>query len=111
MNITISESARRYIKRKQEFYRYQSRKPHIILVAKSCKGAEFRLVYGLPAADDIVQSQGDCEIYVSKSLLDEYGGFSLDTELFFFAQRLLVQPLEQTYACDCKQKCKIKEDR
>lgn len=110
MNITISESANRYIKRKQEFHRYQSRKPRLILVAKSCKGAEFRLVYELPVADDVVLRQGDCELYISPSLLDEYGGFSLDTELFFFAQRLLVQPLKQTYQCDCKHKCN-KEER
>ena len=87
----------------------QNRKPRLILVAKSCKGAEFRLLFETPQADDIVVQTEDCELYLQADLLAEYGGFSIDTELFFFAQRLLVQPQRQSYICDCKQKCNKEE--
>jgi Fe-S cluster assembly iron-binding protein IscA len=109
MNINISDAARRYMQSKQDFYRSNSRKPRLILVAKSCRGAEFRLVYEVPADDDALLKDGDCELFVPQSLLEEYGGFNLDTELFFFRQRLLVQPLKQTYTCDCSQKCNKEE--
>lgn len=110
MSITLSDAACKYMRRKQEIYRKSDRKPRLILVARSCKGAEFRLVYEVPKPDDSVHIIGDCELYIAPALLDEYGGFSLDTELFFFAQRLVVQPKMQTYKCDCKQKCN-KEER
>ncbi len=109
MDISISDSALRYIKRKQDFYMSRSRKPRLIVVAKSCKGAEFRLLFESPKADDIAVKAGDCELYVPADLLAEYGGFRIDTELYFFAQRLLVQPQKQSYTCDCKHKCNKEE--
>jgi len=94
------------MKRKYRIHNKNGRKPRLIFVAKSCKGAEFRIVYETPKPDDTVHILCDCELYIAPSLLEEYGGFSLDTELFFFAQRLVVQPNRQSYECDCKQKLK-----
>jgi len=37
--------------------------------------------------------------------LDDFGGFELDLEQFFFASRLKIVPLRQSYSCNCTEKC------
>ncbi|MDY0151751.1 MAG: hypothetical protein RBS43_05715 [Candidatus Cloacimonas sp.] len=105
MNITVSETARLFLKRKEGFYLSQNRKAKLIEVAKTCHGAEFRVVFETPSRDDKRFETDGCEIYVAPRLVEEYGGFSLDTQSFFFAPRLLVSPERQNYSCDCKAKC------
>lgn len=109
MEIKISDTARQFLQNKAGFFLSRSRKARIILVAKSCHGAEFRLVYEAPLPEDKLLKAEGCELFVAPQLLAEYGGFTLDTEVFFFARRLLISPLEQKFGCDCKAKCPHKQ--
>lgn len=111
MQIEVSAAAKELLHRKQEFYRHKNRKPCLVQVAKTCQGAKFALIYALPEAKEIAWSEAELEIYVAPELMAEYGGFSLDTELFFFSRRLLITPLQQSYVCDCKTKCNDKANQ
>jgi len=37
--------------------------------------------------------------------MEEFSGFHLDLEQFFFTSRLLIKPVQQSYACNCSAKC------
>jgi len=106
--MSLSVSARDYLRRKLAFYRFQNRKPCLVQVAKTCQGARFAIVYMVPEAGEAHWSEAGLEIYLAPELITEYGGFTLDTELFFFSRRLLISPLKQSYQCDCKNKCSNK---
>ena len=77
----------------------------MVMVAKTCRGAEFCIVFEEPESTDIVHQEGELCLYIPQDLISTFGGFSIDTELFFFARRLLVQPQMQVFECDCKHKC------
>ncbi len=111
MKIDISPSASELLTRKQEFYRHKNRKPCLVQVAKTCQGARFALVYAIPKAGEIAIQEAGLEIYVAPQLFTEYGGFSLDTENFFFSRRLMISPHRQSFACDCQNKCNDKQTR
>ena len=104
----LSGSARDYLQRKLDFYRFKNRKPCLVQVAKTCQGAKFAIVYTVSEAGETLWSEAGLEIYLAPELITEYGGFNLDTELFFFTRRLLVSPLKQSYQCECKNKCSNK---
>lgn len=108
MDIKLSETALRFLKRKEGFYLSHNRKAKLVEVSKTCHGAEFRVIFEAPSPEEIPIETGGCEIYVLPSLMEEYGGFSVDTQSFFFAPRLHVSPVRQNYACDCKAKCHSK---
>ncbi|HQQ67252.1 MAG TPA: hypothetical protein PLX77_00350 [Candidatus Cloacimonadota bacterium] len=95
-----------YLSWKAEYFRRRDRVPRIILAQKSCSGAVFRLIFDAEAEGDIPLGAGETTIYVREGLLEEYQGFSLSTELFFFARRLKISPLKQSYKCDCEEKCR-----
>ena len=105
MSLSLSQTANAYLLKKQKFYASQKRKARIILVARTCHGAEFRLIFEVPQSDDVLLTSQGMEVYLSAELLEEYGGFSLDTDSFFFAPRLRVTPLQQSFKCDCPVKC------
>ena len=109
MKIDISPSARELLTKKQEFYRHKNRKPCLVQVAKTCEGAKFALVYALPESGETAVTDAGLEIYVAPRLLTEYGGFTLDTEDFFFSRRLLITPVRQSFQCDCQHKCNEKQ--
>ncbi|MDD4310116.1 MAG: hypothetical protein PHO32_07020 [Candidatus Cloacimonetes bacterium] len=105
MRIDVSESAKQHLQKRLEFYQYKNRKPRIVLVAQTCHGAEFRVVFEVLDTVDVEVSVDGFSLYVPTELMEEYGGFSLDMEIFFFAPRLVVKPLMQSFKCDCKTKC------
>jgi hypothetical protein len=109
MDISISNSARSYLLKKQSFYQYRNRMPRLVMVAKTCRGAEFRIVFEAPAESDLLHRDGELGLYIPQDLIRDFGGFNVDTELFFFALRLLIQPKVQVYKCDCKHKCNNEE--
>lgn len=94
-----------YLSRKAEFFRRRARVPKIVLAQKSCSGAVFRLIFSAVTEGDIPLDAGDVAIYVKENLLETYQGFTLSTELFFFARRLKISPLKQSFQCDCEKKC------
>ena len=94
-----------YIRKKLEFYSSKARVPKIVLAERSCSGAVFRLFFEAVAEGDERVRLGDLDIYLQPGLVEDYGGFSLDLEVFFFARRLLISPLKQSFQCDCKSKC------
>jgi len=105
MKIKISDSALDYVKRKTRFYSSRNRKPRLIRVAKTCQGARFAVVFGFPLAGENAVSARELELYLAPELLSEYQGFEISTEVFFFTRRLLINPVQQSYACDCDTKC------
>lgn len=105
MKLTISAAAVRFLKRKEKYYLPRNRHAKLIEVARTCHGAEFRLVFEAPLAEDIVVKTDGCEILLAPRLAEEYGGFALDVHSFFFAPKLMITPFVQSYNCDCKTKC------
>lgn len=103
--IQASDAAMNHLRKKLDFFRYRNRVPKILLAERKCSGAVFRLFFDSPAQGDIKVSVNEIDIYLQASLLQEYGGFSLDLEVFFFAHRLKVTPQRQSYQCDCNSKC------
>ena len=104
--IRADNNAIEYLLKKSRFYSKRGRVPRIVLSERSCHGAIFRLFFDAPALVDIQLNLGDIDIYVARDLLDEFGGFCLDLEMFFFAQRIRISPTRQSFKCDCKSKCK-----
>lgn len=105
MQIEISDSAKLFLGKKLTFFGFKNRKPRIIEVAKTCHGAEFRLVFELVQPDDLLVFADEIPLYLDKELLAAYGGFTIDTDSFFFAPRLVIKPNKQSFACDCTAKC------
>jgi Fe-S cluster assembly iron-binding protein IscA len=105
MELLISKQAERYIQQKLDFFRSRNRVPKIVLTERSCRGANFRLFFDVRAEDDVECIAGTHKVYVSQKLLSEFGGFSLDLEHFFFANRILIQPQKQDFGCECDSKC------
>lgn len=110
MAVSISPAARNYLTRKAGFYASRSRKPRLVLAERSCHGANFRVFFEAPEAQDQEYSFDDLCLYVPKALLEEFQGFDLDLEQFFFSSRIMVTPRSQSYQCDCKMKCNKNED-
>jgi len=105
MQIEISDNAKIFLNKKLAFFSFKSRKPRIIEVAKTCHGAEFRLVFELVQPEDVAVFAMDVPLYIPQNLLAEYGGFKIDLESFFFAPRLVIKPFKQSFGCDCTAKC------
>nr|MDK2850833.1 Iron-sulfur cluster biosynthesis [Candidatus Cloacimonadota bacterium] len=105
MQIEISKKAADYLKKKEEFFLSRSRMPRIVLAGRSCSGAIFRLFFELPQDGDTCIEVDGLKIWVAKDLLDEFEGFDLDLENFFFASRLKIVPHKQSFRCNCDQKC------
>jgi HesB-like selenoprotein len=108
MKINISESAKRFIDKKMKFYNRDSRVPRIHLAERSCSGAVFRLFFDHPNEQDEVCVQDGYSIHIARELAQEFEGFDLDVEQFFFATRVKVLPHHQSYRCNCSQKCNNK---
>jgi len=101
-----------YLSRKVKYFRGKARVPKIVLAQKSCSRAVFRLIFDTEDEGDVPLGVGEITIYVRKGLLEDYQGFSLSTELFFFTPRLKISPLKQSFQCDCEKKCsKLPESR
>ncbi|GEM_PF-1183758 len=105
MQIEISDSAKLFLGKKLTFFGFKNRKPRIIEVAKTCHGAEFRLVFELIQPEDVAVLARDLVLYVPQNLLAEYSGFKIELESFFFAPRLVIKPYKQSFACGCTAKC------
>ena len=105
-NIQFSKAATDYLRGKIAFFRSKARAPRIVLTGRSCHGAEFRLFFEVPQADDLKIAVEDIFVYVPAGLLNEFGGFDVDVEQFFFAKRIQIVPQKQSYSCDCDHKCK-----
>lgn len=105
MQIKISEKARQHIAKKIAFYGKKNRVPRIVIAERSCSGAVFRLHFEALRDCDIELQTDGITIYGSKDLLDEFGGFELDLEQFFFTSRLQIAPIHQTFRCNCEAKC------
>jgi len=105
MQIQISTSAKAYIEKKLAFYAKKGRMPRIVVAERSCSGAVFRLHFEPAREGDISLIAGGIDILASQELLDYFGGFELDLEQFFFASRLKIVPLRQSYSCNCTEKC------
>lgn len=103
--ITITERAYEFLERKAKFFSSRNRLPRIILVARSCQGAKFAMCFDRVADTDSHISYRDLDILVDPLLLEQYRGFELDVEQFFFAPRLLIKPMEDFRGCDCDKKC------
>jgi len=110
MAVSISPQARNYLLKKAGFYASRNRKPRLVLAERSCHGANFRIFFEAPELDDQECCVDDLCLYVPKALLEEYQGFDLDLEQFFFTSRIIVSPRRQSYACDCKMKCDKNEE-
>jgi len=110
MQITLSDRAAQYLRKKEDFFLSRARVPRIVLAERNCSGANFRLFFE-PAQDgDACIEAGGLKIRVPKELLDEFAGFDLDLETFFFASRLLIVPQQQSFKCDCGHKCSHASD-
>lgn len=105
MLIQISDRAKRYLERKIAFYRSARRVPRIIIAERSCSGAVFRLFFDAAAPDDIEVVADGVRLYIPNILLEEFGGFVLDVEQFFFTSRFSVMPMNQSFRCNCDAKC------
>jgi len=105
MYIDISDKAKAYLQKKVAFFLSRSRVPRIVLAERSCTGANFRLFFEPASENDEKISLSDLDIYVPKELLNEFTGFNLDLETFFFASRLKIQPKIQSYKCNCDGNC------
>lgn len=103
--IQASDLALQYIRKKLDFYGKRNRVPKILLAERSCQGAVFRFFFSPAAEDETKVSVQGIDLYLDPALLEEYDGFNLDLEVFFFARRLMISPRKQSYQCDCKQKC------
>ena len=104
MHIKISDSAARYIQKKAAFYKGKKRLPRIVLTSQSCRGAIFRIWYDFPNEHDITLSDNSVEVIVESDLINKYGGFSIATEHFFFATKVLIEPLNDIKECTCEAK-------
>ncbi len=105
MLIKFSDSAKTYLDKKIAFYNPARRVPRIILAERSCSGAVFRLFFDAPASEDTVVTVGDIKLHIQADLINEFSGFSLDVEHFFFSTRLSIEPIKQSYRCNCDAKC------
>jgi Fe-S cluster assembly iron-binding protein IscA len=105
MLIQISDGAKRYLDKKIAFYHSMRRVPRIIIAERSCSGAVFRLLFDAPHPEDTEVEVGGLRFFTPHTLLDEFGGFALDVEQFFFATRLKVSPIKQSFRCNCDAKC------
>lgn len=103
--IHITDTAYKFLLRKSKLYYSQNRLPRLILTVKSCSGARFAICYDKQREDDQVLRHHDLQILVNPSLIQEYEGFDLDTEQYFFAPRLLIKPHKNEFKCDCDSKC------
>lgn len=103
--IEASDEAIRYLQKKIAFFRRSKRVPKIVLTERSCSGATFRLFFDLATELELKLQLQDIELLVDASVLQAYGGFRLELEYFFFARRLKIIPRQQSYQCDCKNKC------
>jgi len=103
--LNITETAYNFLLRKSKLYYSQDRLPRLILTVKSCSGARFAVCYDKQREDDQILRHRDLKILVSPSLLQEYEGFELDSEEYFFAPRLLIKPFKNEFKCDCDSKC------
>lgn len=110
MAVSISPQARDYLSKKVGFYASRNRQPRLVLAERGCHGANFRIFFEAPEPQDQKCQIDDLSLYVPKALLDEYQGFDLDLEQFFFASRIIVTPHLQSYTCDCKMKCNKNEE-
>lgn len=104
-SLLVSEASLRYLSRKASYFGARQRYPRIVLTGRSCSGAQFRLFWEKKhAGDDEVMLQG-LPIYIENQLLQLYEGFELIVEYFFLLPRLKIIPFQQSYACDCPEKC------
>ncbi len=104
MHIRITDTAARYLHKKAAFYSGRNRLPRIVLTSQSCRGAIFRIWHDFPTANDIVLTNNGIKVIVDSELISKYGGFSIDTEHFFFATKVLIEPLNDIKECTCDAK-------
>ncbi|PKN77694.1 MAG: hypothetical protein CVU48_10765 [Candidatus Cloacimonetes bacterium HGW-Cloacimonetes-1] len=104
MHINITDSAARYLQKKAAFYNGKNRLPRIVLSSQSCRGAIFRLWHDFPDANDLQLTDQGIEVIVNSDLISKYGGFSIDTEQFFFVTKVLIEPLNDIKECNCDAK-------
>lgn len=105
MHITISSKAKGYLLKKLNYFNSRQRVARIVLTERSCSGAKFRIFFEPVHISDKEIVIDGASIYLPSELLDEFDGFSLDVEQFFFAPRLVIEPITQSYRCNCEQKC------
>jgi Fe-S cluster assembly iron-binding protein IscA len=105
MQIDISDKAQVYLSKKVHFFRSKNRVPRIVITERSCSGAVFRIFFEPAQEDDLIFEQDGLQLYVPKNTMEEFSGFHLDLEQFFFTSRLLIKPVQQSYACNCSAKC------
>ncbi len=103
--IRMTEAARRHIASRYAALSPKGRLPRIVLLQKSCSGARFGLFFDKAEEDDIHLSCQDISFLAKPILLEQYGGFDLDLERFFFAPRVLITPHANSRLCDCDTKC------
>lgn len=108
--IEFTEDAYNYTLRKALLYRSQGRFPRVILLARSCQGARFALCFDKATEGDSHMRYKDLDILVDPLILEQYQGFSFDTEQFFFAPRLVIKPGFDFRGCDCNSKCNNKTE-
>lgn len=102
---SISDRARGFVKKKAEYFAKRGRYPKVVLSGRSCQGAVFRLFFSELEDGDTPLWEEEPKVYVQNKVLTEFGSFKLDLEHFFFAKRILIEPLRQSYECDCETKC------
>ncbi len=107
VHIKISGKAGAYLKKKVDYFLSRARVPRIVLAKRSCSGANFRLFFEPVQNKDHKVELDGLKIWIPHDLLEEFGGFRLDLETFFFARRLKISPLRQSYKCDCNEKCSV----
>ena len=107
--IRFTEDAYKFTLRKALLYRSQGRYPRIILLARSCQGARFALCFDKEQDGDGRMYFKELEVLIDPLVLEQYQGFELDTEQFFFAPRLRIKPVNDFRGCDCDTKCNNKE--
>ncbi|HRY83003.1 MAG TPA: hypothetical protein P5533_00050 [Candidatus Cloacimonadota bacterium] len=108
--INFSEDAYSFTLRKALLYRSQGRFPRIILLARSCQGARFALCFDKAQDTDARMRFQDLEVLIDPQILEQYQGFELGTEQFFFAPRLVIKPVLDFRGCDCNSKCNNKTE-
>lgn len=105
MQIDISAKARVYLARKAKFFLAKKRVPRIVVAERSCRGALFRIFFEPAQKDDLAVDFGEFKLYAASDMIAEFGGFNLELEQFFFNKRLRIEPIKQSYACNCSIKC------